>query len=86
MKGTGVVRRVDDFEKVVIPRRYAGICVFGKATPHVQHLHPRNNSKERSRISTYGAEIEDCANNQGEQFFCSPFVMSRFCPIVDFII
>ena len=62
MKGTGVVRRVDDFEKVVIPRRYAGICVFGKATPHVQHLHPRNNSKERSRISTYGAEIEDYAN------------------------
>ena len=66
MKATGIVRRVDDLGRIVSLRKSEEPSRLEKATPLVQHLHPRSSSNKRSRMSTYGAEIKDYANKTAE--------------------
>ena len=62
-----------------------GAYVYMRVIPLVQHLYPRNNSKERSRISTYGARIKVYANKKVEQDFLLHCVYS-ISIIVAFVI
>ena len=89
---TGIVRRVDDLGRLLFQKKLEEPSKSVKATPHIQHLHPRSNLLERSRISTYGAEIEDYANSKRRReysrrryiyfvktrssSFCSPFSLN----------
>ena len=67
MKATGIVRRADDLGRIVIPKEIRRTLKIREGDPHIQHLHPRNDSNGRSRISTYGVRIKACANNKAEQ-------------------
>ena len=39
MKATGIVRRVDDLGRIVIPKEIRRTLRIEKETPHIQHLH-----------------------------------------------
>ena len=45
-----------------------------RETPLIQHLHPKNNSNERSPTSTYGVKAEECANNNSGVKFHSAVI------------
>ena len=63
MKATGIVRRVDDLGRIVIPKEIRRTLKIREGDPLLTTF----TSEERSRMSTYGAEIEDYANNKAEQ-------------------
>jgi len=37
MKATGIVRRIDDLGRVVIPKKSAGLCVSAREALYRQH-------------------------------------------------
>lgn len=62
MKATGIVRRVDDLGRIVIPKEIRRTLKIREGAPF-RITFTRNNSSGQSRISTYDENQEDYANN-----------------------
>ena len=74
MKATGIVRRVDDLGRIVIPKEIRRTLKIREGDPSCTTFTSEERFIQAITISTYGVEIKTCVKKRSS-LICSAFVI-----------